>query len=96
MQLIQKQYDHFTNKSKNEIIKTLLHRIDAQKGAKSSFKWDIVNYQCFRVVGDRIKVQRSLSILTPFKSTGAIYYDLISTNNGTKSDVRLCRLISML
>ena len=84
MQLLQKQYDHLTNKSKEEIIKELLHRIKAQKADNSFFKWDLVNYQSFKIVGDRIEVERTPSVLTPFKSIGTIYYDLISNDNGTK------------
>lgn len=84
MQLLQKRYDHLTNKSKDEIIKALLQRIEAQKADKSFFKWDLVNYQNIKIVGDRIEIERTPSILTPFKSIGTIYYDLIANGSGTK------------
>jgi len=84
MQFLQMQYDHLTNISKEEIFKELLHRIKAQKADKKFFKWDLVNYQSFKIVGDRIEVERTPSILTPFTSIGTIYYDLISNDNETK------------
>lgn len=84
MQLLQKQYDHLTTKSKDEILKALHKRIETQKADKSFFKWDLINYQSFKITGDRIEVERTPSILTPFKSIGTIYYDLIANDLGTK------------
>ncbi|WP_207428796.1 hypothetical protein [Pedobacter sp. SYSU D00535] len=84
MQLLQKQHDHLTNKSKEEIITALLQKRKAQKADNSLFKWDLVDYGSFKIKGDRIEVERTPSVLNPFKSIGIIYYDLFEDENGTK------------
>jgi hypothetical protein len=79
MKFLEKQYEVETDKTRQSIFEEVLRKKEEQRKQNSFFSAIPINYKSFKICGDRIEIERNLSPFDPFRSTGTISFEFMSS-----------------
>jgi hypothetical protein len=84
LKLIPNQFEVETLCSSDDILKRIEERKLSQKSHRFLFSSEFVNYKNFKIDGNQIIIERWQSIVSPFRGTGIINFEIISSDIETR------------